>query len=229
MPSAIRGHVHRYDYGPNVGRELSDFHPALIISNTELNRNLYVAIAFPMSSTTPPEQHRRNHAFIADVGSWASLRQIKSVEQARLGAKIGEASPQELETALEVLTASLTNRRNRPGTIQTLSGYERIEAGTVWDIEFHDQDDTAYKIPTLILDYNDGNKMGIAIEIGYRQRPDSRLRIPIVVENSVSPASALIHRVRSVDVEARPMEKIGVVEEASLQSVISALLWAIDE
>ena len=53
MPPALRGSIHRYDFGPSVGHELSGCRPALILSNTELNCNLTLAIAMPTSRTPP--------------------------------------------------------------------------------------------------------------------------------------------------------------------------------
>ena len=92
MPIAVRGSVHWYDYGPIVGNELSDRHPALIVSNTGLNRRLQVAIALPMSTTTPPDRHLQNYVLIEAAESWASVRQIKSVTQQKLGDKIAQAT-----------------------------------------------------------------------------------------------------------------------------------------
>ncbi len=224
MPSAARGSVHWYDYGPVVGNELSDVRPALIISSAELNHGLTVAITLPMSSTTPPVRHLRNHVFVESACSWASVRQIKSVDQGRLGDKIGEATSQELEKALEILVERLANTRNKPGVVLTQSGYERIEPGTIWDVEFHAQGDTRM----LVIDYNDGNKMAVGVEVEYLQKPNSPVRVPININNSSESASALIHRARSFDAEARPMIKIDSVDEYSLMSVNSALLSAID-
>ncbi len=228
MPSAIRGSIHWYDYGPIVGNELSDVRPALVISNTELNNGLVVVITLPMSSTIPPVRHLRNHVFVESANSWASARQIKSVDQGRLGDKIGEATPREMERALEILVERLDNTRNKPGTVLTQSGYERIEPGAIWDVEFHSQDDALQLTRMLIIDYNDGNKMAVAVGVESGQNPNSSVRVPINMNDSSESASALIHRIRSFDTEARPMIKVSSVDEDSLMSVNSALLRAID-
>ena len=85
MPTPTRGKVHWYDFGPIVGSELSDERPALIISNSALNHTTTVAIAAPLSTTPPSTRHLRNHVFIEDAASWASVRQIKTVSQQELG------------------------------------------------------------------------------------------------------------------------------------------------
>ena len=231
MPAVTRGSVYWCDFGPNVGRELSDSHPALVISNSGLNSNLSTAIVLPMSSTGPADQHLSNHVLIADVNSCASVRQIKSVSEGQLGRKIGDASPLELELALQILAARLTITRNRPSTVQAEQSPEQVEPGTIWDVEVFEEDDsdTARNIPILILDYNDGNNIAIAVEVRYEQRGGSPIRIPIEIADSETSASALIHIVRSVDLGARRIDKVGVVRECSLALVLSSLFAAIRE
>ena len=231
MPPVVRGSVYWCDFGPNIGSELSGHHPALVISNEVFNSNSSAAIVLPMSSTGPADQHLRNHVLIADVDSWASVRQIKSVSQGQLGRKIDDASPLELEIALQILAERLTIRRNRSSTVQAERNPERIEPGTIWDVEFFEEDDsdTAWNTPMLILDYNDRNRIAIAVEVRYELREGSPTRIPIEIADSETSASALIHLVRSVDLRPRQIDKVGVVRESSLALVLSSLFRAIDE
>ena len=228
MPPAIRGSVYWYDFGPVIGNELSGNRPALIISNTELNRRLSVAVAIPMSTTAPPSRYIQNHVFIEAVDSWASARQIKAVDQQRIGAKIADATPQELERILEILVARMARTRRKPGTIRTQSGHEQIGPGTVWEVEFRAPDGPAMPTQMLVLDYNDGNKMAIAVEVESQLVPNSPVRIPINITCVSQPASALVHRVRSIDVEARMMSKTGTSDVASFVSVGQTLLSMID-
>ena len=219
MPPVVRGSVYWCDYGPIIGSELSSRRPALIISRTELNNGLSEAITVPMSRTTPPDQHVRNHVFVESVRSWASARQIKSVHQLRLWDKIGEATPEELERVLEALASRLDN--------STPSSHRRIEPGTVWDVEIHDQDGDVQNEQTLILDYNPGNGIAIGANVEYMERPGSPVRVPISMVGSSDPASALIHRIRSIDTGARPMTMINRVDEDSLTLVKTALLLTV--
>ena len=78
----------------------------------------------------------------------------------------------------------------------------------------------------LILDYNDGNNIAIAVEVRYEQREGSPIRIPIEIADSETWASALINIVRSVDLGARRIEKVGVVRDLSLALVLSYLFAA---
>ena len=227
MPSAVRGSVYWCDYDPIVGAELSCHRPALIISHTKLNNDLSAAITFPMSRTTPPVGQVRNHVFVESVRSWASVRQIKSVHQSRLGKEIGEATPKELEEALQVLSRRLLNSRSGRAMVLTPSDYQQAELGTVWDVESQDQDGDVQNDKILILDYNHRNGIAITVDVEYEQRLESQVRVPISMVGSSGPAFALIHRIRSIDTWVRPMAVINRVDEDSLISVKSALLSAV--
>lgn len=231
MPAAVRGSVYWYDFGPKVGSELSETRPALVISNAGLHDVTPGAIVLPMSSRPQPERYLQNHVLVVDVGSWASVRQIKSASQRQLGCKLGDASPLELEMALQILAERLAIKRNRTSTVQTERNPERIEPGTIWDVEFFEGDDsdTSWSAPMLILDYNAGNDIAIAVEVRYERKKRSPIRVPIKIADSETAASALIHQVRSVDLGARHRDKIGVVSESSLALVISSLFNVIYE
>ncbi len=227
MPPITRGSIYWYDYGPIVGNELSDRRPALVISNTTLNDILPVVLTLPMTSSAPLARHLGNHVLVESIGSWASARQIKSVEKGRMGDKLGEASPQEIERALEILVGRLFITRRRPVTIETPSGPELLRVGTIWHAKLRSQDGTVRHALMLILDCNAGNGMTIAVEVEYAHRPNSPVRIPIVIEDTDGQASALIQRVRSIDVFARSLTRVNEVEGASIMKVKSALLSAI--
>lgn len=228
MPSAVRGDVHWYDFGPVVGNELSSYRPALIISNTEFNKGLSLAIAVPTSTSPPEDRYAMNHVRIESTRSWASVRQIKSVEQERLGARLGEATPGELEEALEVIATRLWRTPANPGVVQTQSRYETVGRGSIFNVAFYDEYESVQHVPILVLDYNKGNNVAIAVEVEDSQNPNSVVRIPINMIGTSQPMSALVHRVRSVDFGEREVAKVGTVEGSSTQTVISALFSAID-
>ena len=227
MPPALRGSIHRYDFGPSVGHELSGHRPALIVSNTELNRNLTLAVAMPTSRTPPRESQHNNHTPLEDTGSWASVRQIKSVQQGRLGERIGEATPEELDWAIEILAARLFPSVVAPRTIQTGPGPAEMRPGTIWRMELQDPDGTPRPTRMLVLDYNHGNGMAITVEVELQRPENSPVRVPMEIRGTTSPASALIHRVRSIDMAARNAARTGEVEEPSLAMVARAFLAVI--
>lgn len=227
MPSAVRGDVRYYDFGAAVGDELSSCRPALIISDADFNKGLSLAIAVPTSTSTPPAQYERNHVRIESTGSWASARQIKSVKQKELGAKLGEATPEELEEVLKVIASRLWRTSANPGVIQTQSGYEYVERGSIFNEAFYDEYDIVQRVPMLVLDFNKGNNMAVVVEVEYSQNPQSAVRIPIKMIGSSQPMSALVHHVDSIDFGKRDVSKVGTAEEASTENVISALRSAI--
>ena len=100
------------------------------------------------------------------------MRQIKSVEQEKLGAKLGEATPEELAEALEIIATRLWRTSPRPSVIQTRSGYEDVERGSIFNVAFYDEDESVQYVPMLVLDYNRGNNMAIAVEVEDSQKPE---------------------------------------------------------
>ena len=176
-----------------------------------------------MSSTTPAGRHLPNHVFIEVAESWASVRQIKSVDQSRLGAKMVDTGEPTLERAAEVLVARLASKRNNPRTTHT-----GMEPGTIWEMPLRAQRGPIKPTRMLVLDYNHGNHMAIAVEVEQRHSAESPVRIPIGVDGRSQPASALVHRVKSIDMDARTVTKVGVVQGRSLENVGRTLLSMID-
>ena len=230
MP-ATRGNIHHCDYGPVIGNELSGKRPALIISTTDVNRKLRVTVTLPMSRTLPKIQHQRNHIHIAGPNSWASVRQIKFIDQGKLGDFIAQATPQEMDKVLETLIERLASTERQTKQIGTTQGVQNIEKGTVWQVQFEDSDKDHLNHPLLILDYNNGNQMAIAIQLQQEQSHESQVKVPLEINklNGMPlPATALVHRIRSIDLSARPLEKLGSISQDSLNSVNSTLLALLD-
>ena len=77
----------------------------------------------------------------------------------------------------------------------------------------------------LVLDYNAGNNLAITIEIEEREpRPDSPGDVPVTVPGSNGAVTALIQRVRTVDVGERDLTAAGRTLPESVGAVISRLL-----
>ena len=180
-----------------------------------------------MSSAAPPGRHLRNHVFIETAESWASVRQIKTIDQSRLGDRIATAGADELEETVEILVQRL-GKQNNAGAIQAPQGEEQIGVGTLAVVDFHDEHGSSQRTEMLVLDYNQGNDIVIAVEVEYRTAPNSPVRIPIDVMDTSHSVSALVHRVRSIDVGARSVHRTGVVSGESMISVGQALLAALD-
>ena len=224
MPTATRGNICWCDFGLVICNELSGRRPALIISNTELNRRLSVATVLPMSRTAPSARHLPNHVFIEAANSWASVRQAKAVDQTALGSRFATATSQEMERALEIIVARLASTRNRPGTVQTPAGNKLIFPSTVWETESSDQHHQPPAQQLLVRDYNHSNQIAMAVAMDFRHMTNSPVRIPVQLEGGAQTASALIHRVSSIDTGQRTIMNTDIVVLESLTRVNSALL-----
>ena len=198
MATALRGNIHWHDYGPVTGAELSGNRPALVVSNNLLNQRLTTAITLPTSKSEPHQRFRRQHVWLNESESHASTRHIKSVPQEELGDLIGRASNQELEHIITSITQRLQSQQ-RAGRIETPQGPRLLNRGTVLQ-------DAGKAGPEedinglLVLDYNAGNYMAVVVELEYRRRNiESPVAVPIRIDGEARTASALIHRIRSID------------------------------
>ena len=240
MPNAIRGNLYDYNYGLTIGHELSGCRRALVISREDVLSSLHVAIALPTSGEAPRGRHLSNHLEIAGTGSWASIRQIKAVAKQELGQLRGWATPKQLETVLETLFTRLSSTQTSPGTIETEYGPQKIAKGSVWKVQFGDPtedsdefpNDCPFQLPVLVMDYNKRNNMAIVAEVEYHQNPNSTWKVPITVkadhQQRRHAASALIHRIRSIDASVRATERIGVVDQHDINAVNATLLALLD-
>ena len=168
------------------------------------------------------------HVFIEAANSWASVRQAKSVDQTALGPHFATATSQEMERALEIIVARLAGIRNTPGTVQTPEGNKLIFPGSVWETESNDQHHQFPAQQLLVLDYNRGNQIAMAVAMDFRHITNSPVRIPVQLQGRAQTASALTHRVSSIDIGQRTTRNTGTVVLDSLARVNSALLAAID-
>ena len=227
MATALRGHIHWHDYGPVTGAELSGNRPALVVSNNLLNQRLTTAITLPTSKSEPHQRFRRQHVWLNESESHASTRQIKSVRQEELGDLVGRASNQELEHIITSITHRLQSQQ-RAGRIETPQGPRLLNRGTVLQ-------DTGQAEPEedinglLVLDYNAGNYMAVVVELEYRRRNiESPVAVPIRIDGEARTASALIHRIRSIDMSQRDLTPTGTAYTDSTQEAIGRLIQMIE-
>ena len=228
MPSARQGDIHDYDFGPVIGAELSGRRPALIISNNEFNERFGAAIALPMSSAMPDERYRtRQHVYIAGVGSWASTRQVRAVQQRRLGTIMGRASIDELDDIIESLARRFATT-HRSGEVVTADGIMPIDAGTLWRLPVIEPGGGTFFTTGLVVDYNAGNNLAMTVDVEEREpRPESPGDAPVTVQDSNIVATELVHRVRTVDVGERDLTAAGRTRPESTGVVISRLISVI--
>ena len=227
MATALRGHIHWHDYGPVTGAELSGNRPALVVSNNLLNQRLTTAITLPTSKSEPHQRFRRQHVWLNESESYASARQIKSVAQEGLGDLIGRASDQELEHIITSITERLQSQQ-RAGRMDTPQGPRLLQRGTVLqEPERAQQDEDANDF--LVLDYNAGNHMAVVVDLEYRRRNiESPVAVPIRIDGEARPASALVHRIRSLDMTQRGFTPTATADNEDTQQAIGRLIQMIE-
>ena len=225
----MRGDVFHYDYGPPVGHEPAGPRRALVISRDDLGIPS-ISIALPTSGQAPPFRHLNQHVEIVDSNSWASVWQVGAVDPGRLGQRAGSATSQELEEVLETLIRRLTSD-NRPGTIDARNGPQPVDRGTVWKVEIHRPSRGTSDEQMLVLDYNDGNKMAIAVRMPSGQQTESPIRVRAGIntpDGGLIPATALVHQIRPLDMSERSLERTGTIDKNALAQVRGNLLALLD-
>ena len=227
MAAALRGNIHWHDFGPVTGAELSGNRPALIISNNSLNKSLTTAITVPTSTTEPRERFRQQHIWLDESESYAAARQLKSVIQENLGECIGQASSQELEDLITSITGRMW-REQTPGQLETPQGLLPIQRGTVLKRPAQAEQEEATS-DLLVLDYNAGNYMAVVVHLEHRARnAASPVAVPVRTSGQAGPASALVHRIRSLDMSQREFTPTAMAGTEDTQQVIGRLIRMIE-
>jgi mRNA interferase MazF len=106
MARILRGEVRWADLNPTRGREQTGKRPVLILSHDVFNARSGTVIA--MALTSQPQ--RAGFPLTLQLGStrlskptWVKISQIRTLSVERLGAKLGDASPEELAQVIEGL------------------------------------------------------------------------------------------------------------------------------
>jgi mRNA interferase MazF len=107
----LRGEIYWADLDPVRGREQAGLRPVLILSNDLFNRRSGTVIAvaitsqspvvgFPLTAELPPKCLLRP--------SWVKISQIRTISVERIGRRMGELSPEDLEQIVEGLIELIT-------------------------------------------------------------------------------------------------------------------------
>ena len=85
-----------------------------------------------------------------------------------------------------------------------------IDAGTLWRLPVIGPGGGTFFTTVLVIDYNAGNNLAITVEIEEREpRPNSPGDVPVTMLGSTVEATALIQRVRTIDVGERDLTAAG--------------------
>ena len=146
------------------------------------------------------------------------------MHQRRLGSLIGRASIDELDDIIESLARRFTGT-HRPSEVATADGIMPIDAGSLWRPPVIGSGGGTFFATVRVIDYNAGNNLAITVEVEERQpRPESPEDVPINMLDSNIVATALIQRVRTIDVGERDLAAVGGTRPESVGAVISRFL-----
>lgn len=110
MARVLRGEVRWADLNPVRGREQAGFRPVLILSEDVFNERSETVIALAITS----QAQRAGFPLTLELESgnlpkrsWVKISQIRTLSVERIGDKIGEVSPEELDLIIEGLNEIL--------------------------------------------------------------------------------------------------------------------------
>ena len=104
MARILRGDIRWADLNPTRGREQAGLRPVLILSHEIFNERSGTVIA--MALTSQPQKAgfpltMELKSFGLSKRSWLKISQIRTLSVERIGRRIGRASPEELDHAIE--------------------------------------------------------------------------------------------------------------------------------
>ena len=110
MAQVLRGEIRWADLNPVIGHKQSGLRPVLILSENIFNKHSGTVITMAITSQKPkvsfPLALELNSQKLPKK-SWVKISQIRTLSVERIGKKIGEASIEELEKAIEGLNEVL--------------------------------------------------------------------------------------------------------------------------
>jgi len=112
LAGILRGEIRWADLNPVKGNEQAGLRPIVILSQDIFNERSGTVIA--MSITSQPQRAGFPLTFGFDTSelpkrSWVKISQIRTLSTERIGKRIGNASPEELDQIIEGLNEIIGN------------------------------------------------------------------------------------------------------------------------
>ena len=106
MARILRGEIYWADLDPSRGHEQSGLRPVLIISHDVFNERSGTVVALALTS----QESRVGYPLVLEIKSmklpkrsWVKISQIRTLDNERIGKKLGHVSPEELNRVIEGL------------------------------------------------------------------------------------------------------------------------------
>lgn len=106
MARRLRGDIWWADLNPVRGHEQAGIQPVMVISHDIFNERSGTVIALALTSQPPKAGFPLSHELTSielPKRSWVKISQIRTLSVERLGAKLGNISPDELTLIIEGL------------------------------------------------------------------------------------------------------------------------------
>ncbi len=101
--------IYWIDLNPTRGAEINKIRPCVIISPSEMNNHLRTVIIAPVTSKGREGYPTRVKLTVNDVDGWIVLDQIRSIDKARLGEKLGNLSTEEIIEVKSIIKEMLVD------------------------------------------------------------------------------------------------------------------------
>ena len=196
MAKVTGGRIYGCDGHNEEGHELAGIHPVIVVGRQNLIDDQGIAIVVPLTSTRP--NYPVHWAVeIADTDSSAHIRHIKSVHVTKIGALMGTATPEEIESIKEGLARELQYENHE---CAAALGRE-VRPGSLWSASIPNARGLSYEGELLILASNRDTGLVTALAIDPQPlgcvRTDTRTRLPL--RPTIIGASAVLSRRRRLD------------------------------
>ena len=106
MAGILRGQIRWANLNPAKGREQSGYRPVLILSQDIFNSRSGTVIAMALTSQPQQAKYPLSLEMVSSdlpKKSWIKISQIRTLSVDRIGEKLGEATPEEMNLAVEGL------------------------------------------------------------------------------------------------------------------------------
>ena len=218
MAGILRGQIRWCDFGAINGAELSGSRCALVLSSDDFNHANRIAVTAPTTRTPQPKRYSRWYVHISGAGNWASLLQIKTVGNERLGSLVGYATDPEMDDAQHKIAEWLYFAGS-----DAISG---LTPGSVWTANVPGLTSGTRRQPALVLHYNRHNRMAVVALAENRAHPATfPYLVPVTAEVGQVPGFVRAHQLRSIATDERQLtDYTGAIRQQDLEAVRDAII-----
>ena len=193
----FQGQVFDCDFGVERGVELSGERLALVISRDEYNSSSSSVVVVPTTRSGVNPRYLRYYPRLESLDTWASCRNLRTVDKSLLGSLEGVASRAEIVRALRLGVWPYL----RHFLLHGARGVTQLDPGTVHCGVVPNSGGGVEESLFLVLAYNEVNGFATVAKVDFRPPGESQVRIPLEVSDGPLGMVACSHRLQSVDID----------------------------